>query len=88
MDTIVAVCGLALVIGGPILIWGRAIEGRVQVIEVKQDQQEKNQTDKETLRREELTKLTNTIDKLDDKVTQLQINVGRLVPFGVSTTKH
>src|SRR6478609_986220 len=36
INTLVSVVGMAVLVGGPVLVWGRAMESRVQVLEVIQ----------------------------------------------------
>lgn len=67
LDTLVAICGLAIVIGGPFLIWGRAMESRVLTIEVRDDARAKMLED-----------ITAKLTKLGEQMTQTQIQIGVL----------
>lgn len=86
-DTIIAVVSMALVVGGPILIWGRAMESRVQALEVIQVERAKSETQRDSDMRDQRVSLASRLDKLDEKVTQLQITVGQLLPFAGAPTK-
>jgi hypothetical protein len=80
-DTIIAVVSMALLVGGPILIWGRAMESRVQALEVIQVERAKSEAQRDSDIRDQRVSLASRLDKLDEKVTQLQITVGQLLPF-------
>lgn len=80
LDTVVAVVGMGLLVGGPILVWGRAMEGRVQVLEVTNLERSKTETTRDQDAREYRVLIANRLDKLDEKVTQMQIQIGRIVP--------
>lgn len=80
LDTLVGIAGVALVVGVPVLVWGRAMESRVLALEVIQVERAKGETTREADRRDERIQITTRLDTLTDKVTQLQIQVGQLVP--------
>jgi hypothetical protein len=71
LDTLISVLGIAAVIGGPILVWGRAMEGRVQSLEIIQTERQKTEDTTRSLTNQKL-------EKLDDRVTTLQIGIGKL----------
>lgn len=81
LDTLVGILGVALVVGVPVLVWGRAMESRVLALEVIQVERNKVETSREADRRDERTQITTRLDTLTDKVTQLQIQIGQLVPL-------
>jgi len=80
LDTFVAIFGIALVVGGPVLVWGRAMESRVQALEVMQGERQKGDVAKEADVREQRAQLALRLDKLDEKVTSMQIQLGRFSP--------
>lgn len=67
LDTIVGIAGIAIVIGGPFIVWGRAMEGRVLAIEVRDEARTKAYEDIKT-----------ALDKLSGQMTQAQIALGIL----------
>ncbi len=86
LDTLVAVLGVGLVIGGPILVWGRAMEGRVLALEVVQEQRSKQDSNRELDARDQRISILSRMDKIDDQVTQLRVELGRLTL--IATTKQ
>lgn len=80
LDTLVAIAGIALVVGVPVLVWGRAMESRVLALEVIQVERQKGEASRDTDAREQRIAITSRLDKLDDKVTQMQIQIGQIVP--------
>lgn len=78
VDTLVAVVGVAIVIGGPILIWGRAMETRVQALEVVQEQRSKMELQRDADIREQRNALIARLDKFEEQVTQLRVAIGAL----------
>ncbi len=60
LDTIVAVVGMGLLVGGPILVWGRAMESRVQALEVMQGERQKGDVAKKADVREQRAQLAAT----------------------------
>lgn len=87
LDTLVAIGGIAIVVGGPVLVWGRAMESRVLALEVIQTERSKTDVARESDRRDERAQITTRLDTLNDKVTQLQIQIGQLVPISVPPVK-
>ncbi len=79
IDTLVAIFGVAVVIGGPILVWGRAMENRVLTLENVKEETNKNDVKKEGDLREQRTLVGARLDKFDDRMNQIQIDVAKLV---------
>ena len=86
IDTLVQIVGVAIVLGGPILYWGRAMEARVLALEIARVERDRSETEAKITARSEAATVAAKLDKLDEKVTQLQINVGRLGPFASPRT--
>ena len=79
IDTLVGIMGVAIVIGGPVLIWGRAMENRVLTLENVKEESIKSDTKKEADLREQRTLVGGRLDKIDDRMNSIQIDVAKLV---------
>ena len=79
VNTLVSVIGMALVVGGPVLVWGRAMESRVQALEIESTEKAKLEVTRDSDSRESRTALTVRLDKMDDKLSQMQVQVAQLV---------
>ena len=77
LDTLVSLAGILLVFGGPVLIWGRAMEGRVQALEVMQEQRIKQEVARDIDARDQRISILTRMDKIDEQVTQLRIDIGK-----------
>jgi hypothetical protein len=71
INTIIEILGLAVVLGGPMMVWGRAMEGRVLTIETVQDERKRIDS-------EYRTAITNKLDKVSEDMNRLQVQVGIL----------
>src|SRR5579859_3880034 len=69
VNTLVSVIGMSIVVGGPVLVWGRAMESRVQALEIEDAEKAKLSVARETDARESRTSLAVRLDKMDDKLT-------------------
>jgi hypothetical protein len=78
LDTVVSVVSVVVFLGGPILFWGRAMEGRVQALEVIQDQRMKQEVARDMDARDQRISILTRMDKIDEQVTQLRIELGKL----------
>jgi hypothetical protein len=76
LDTIVGIIGIAIVVGGPFIIWGRAMESRVLAIEIHAVERDKNDEKREAEFREWRQALTQQLSKIGDQMTQTQIAIG------------
>lgn len=76
LDTIVAIIGMAIFVGGPFVIWGRAMESRVLVMEVQNDARAKADADRETRAVEAVRVMGARVDKLTDQFSGLQLSIG------------
>lgn len=65
LDTLVGICGIAIVIGGPFIYWGRAIEGRILTIEIRDAERSKT-----------FEQISGSLKDLSGQMTQMQIAVG------------
>lgn len=80
LDTLAQIAGIAIVLGGPLLYWGYATDGRIKTLELHDLQREKQDIARDMDARDQRIALLGKIEKLDDQVTQLRIDVGRLLP--------
>lgn len=80
LDTLVAIAGIGLVLGVPMFLWGRAMEARVQTLEIVQTQRDEQAKNREFDYREQSIRILQRMDKLDDQVTNLRIDLGRYLP--------
>lgn len=78
LDTIVGILGVACVIGGPLLFWGRNIENRVQTIELVNEQRSRVDDKRDAELREQRLAIGSRLERIDDQVTQLRIAVGQI----------
>lgn len=79
INTIVSIAGMAIVVGGPVLVWGRAMEGRVQVLEIAANEKSKMESSRDIDTREARVSMAARLDKVDDKLNAMQVQVGQLV---------
>lgn len=79
LDTIVAIVGVAIVLGGPLFYWAHNMEDRVQRLELLQMEGDKQDATRNESDREFQKATVDRLEKIETKVTELQINVGRLV---------
>src|SRR5579859_2000497 len=79
INTLVSVIGMSIVVGGPVLVWGRAMESRVQALEIESTEKAKLEVTRDSDSRESRTALTVRLDKMDDKLSQMQVQVAQLV---------
>ncbi len=76
LGTLIAVFSVIVGIGGPILLWGRTMETRVQIIETTQDQKAKIDAAQAAELREQQKEFLSRMDKFSEQVTQLRITLG------------
>jgi hypothetical protein len=77
LDTLVAIAGVALLIGGPMLVWGRAMESRVQALEVVGQERSKQETALALDARDQRISILSRLDKMDEQITQLRVELGK-----------
>jgi hypothetical protein len=79
VNTLVSILGMAIVLGAPLFYWGNAMDKRVGALEISKAEKDRTDVATETASREQRTALTAHLDKMDDKLTQMQVQVGQLV---------
>lgn len=77
-DTIVGIVGVSLVLGGPLFMWGRNMESRLQTIELVNDQRARADEKRDAEIREQRIAIGLRLDRIDDQVTLLRIAIGQL----------
>lgn len=78
LDTIVGVIGVAIVIGGPLILAWRAIDTRILTIEVKDESRIKNDERRDSEAREFRNVISSQLTELSKQMTQQQIALGIL----------
>lgn len=78
LDTIVAILGIALVIGGPFIVWGRAMEGRVLTLENIASQLEKKEAERIAEVRDQRALADRNYRELADALQRLQVSFAKL----------
>ncbi len=78
LDTVVNVLGVALVLGGPILYWGRAMESRVLSLEVKETEALKAEGRRERGEMDQRNTINSRLEKIENSLTATQIALERL----------
>jgi hypothetical protein len=78
LDTIVGVVGIAIVIGGPLILAWRAIDTRILTIEVKDEVRIKCDDKRDTEARDFRTQISAQLSDLSKQMTQTQITLGVL----------
>lgn len=86
VDTLVQIIGVAIVLGGPILYWGRAMEARVLALEIGRVERDRTEAMTRTDSQQQSQIVAKQLERLDEKVTNLQIAIGQLVRTPVPTT--
>ena len=83
MDTIVGLIGIAIVIGGPFIVWGRAIEAtqmltqsRIEKLEVIASERARFEAEREITRERQQREVGAKVDKLDEKLSAAQTKIG------------
>lgn len=78
LDTIIAIGGIAIVVGGPFIIWGRAMESRVLTLEQIQIQLEKKEIERFAELKEQRAIADRNYRELADALQRLQISFAKL----------
>ncbi len=76
IGTVIAIVTVVVGLGGPILMWGRAMENRVQIIETTQEQKSKADAALAVELRDQQKEFLTRMDKFSEQVTQLRITLG------------
>jgi hypothetical protein len=82
LDTVVSIVSVVVFLGGPILFWGRAMENRVQALELVQEARAKQETARDFDARDQRISILTRMDKIDEQVTAMRIEIGRLTAPG------
>ncbi len=69
---------VAIGIGGPILVWGRAMESRVVALEVVNAEANKTDTKRDNDTREQRLIVTGRMDKIEERLLQIQLSISQL----------
>lgn len=83
LGTLISIGGVIIGLGGPILLWGRAMEtsnallaNRVQVLEAAQEQYVKSTAARIIEERDQQKEFLARMDKFSEQVTALRITLG------------
>lgn len=89
-DTVIAIIGVSTLLGGPLFYWGRAMEQRVQTLELREENKTKVDNNREQDMRDQRITLLNEVNSMKEQITLLRIDVGTLltVSNGTKTSKH
>ena len=86
MDTSVGLVGIAVVLGGPFIVWGRAIEAtqiltqsRIEKLEVIASERARFEAEREITRERQQREVGAKVDELGRQMTALQVSVGQLL---------
>lgn len=71
--------GIALFVGGPILVWGRAIEQRVLTLENFNTASMQADVRRDADTREQRQAFSGRMDKIEEKLGQLQVTAAQLL---------
>lgn len=75
IGTVIAIITVVIGVGGPIVLWARAMENRVQIIETTQEQKAKSDAVLANEVREQQKEFLSRMDKFSEQVTQLRITL-------------
>lgn len=91
LDTIVAIVGVAIVIGGPLMLAWRGMENRVVVLETKQEAQSLFEKKREDDAKEQRAALAIQVKDMADNIKTMQISFAtfqaQLQVFQISRVK-
>lgn len=79
LDTLVAIAGIALVIGGPLIIAWRTMETRLLTVELAAESQQKQFMQQLTDMREQRAIFSLSLKELGDNMTSLRIDVAKII---------
>ena len=78
LDTLIAIVGIAIVIGGPLILAWRAMEARVQKLEVIYEENLRQELGREAAIREQRAVIALQFKEFNDSIQRLQVSVGKL----------
>lgn len=93
VSTLISILGISLVLGGPIFVWGRAMEAtsnaqnvRIQLLELQNSERTKlDQMQNEEAKAQRNVMLAR-IDRFDEQMNLLRVEIARLT-FAVNSAK-
>ena len=85
LDTIVAIIGIAFVIGGPLMLAWRSMDTRVLRLETIYEESQKAEAVRDRNQTDQRTQLSIQIDRLSSRLEALQIDVAKLVGAATAT---
>lgn len=78
LDTIIQIVGIAIVLGGPFIVWGRAMESRVFTLESSIVNSEKRDGQREEYAKEQRSQMFERLTKVDGSLQSLQVTVAEI----------
>lgn len=78
LDTIVGIIGVAIVIGGPLILAWRAIDSRILTIEIKDEARQKNEDKRDIEVLAWRATISTQLNDIAKQMTQQQIALGIL----------
>lgn len=78
LDTIIQIVGIAIVLGGPFIVWGRAMESRVLTLEGSIVNSEKRDGQREEYAKEQRAQMFERLTKVDGSLQALQVTVAEI----------
>lgn len=78
LDTIIQIVGIAIVLGGPLIVWGRAMESRVFTLESSIVNLEKRDGQREEYAKEQRSQMFERLTKVDGSLQSLQVTVAEI----------
>jgi hypothetical protein len=78
LDTIVGILGISLVIGGPFLVWGRAMESRVLSLETIATERLSMENKRDEANRDLRQSTEAKVSRMDEKITNVQITQAQI----------
>ena len=79
LDTVVGILGISIVIGGPFLVWGRAMESRVLSLETIATERLTSEKQRDDSARDVRLTTEVRINRMDEKLTALQITQAEIL---------
>jgi hypothetical protein len=73
VDSIIQIVGMAVVVGGPILLWGQAIQNRVLTLENFNQAAAANETKRDQDTREQRQSFNSRMDKVEERLNELRV---------------
>jgi hypothetical protein len=87
LDTIVGILGISLVIGGPFLVWGRAMESRVLSLETIAAERMTMEKQRDEASRDLRQATEMRVSRMDEKLTNVQVTLAQ-IQAGIEATRN